>query len=172
MVATTSTLRIDPVRSRASFTVHPYLVAAMTGNFDSPTGTVRKLADGRLRMDFSLRAASVTFPTSQRITGMTRSEAFFDAARHPVVHFRSDPFSAALLRDGGTVSGVLDLHGVSKPVQFVFGKAGCRQPGVQCPIHATGRISRKAFGITRYPFVVRDDVDITVAVAMRPAKSP
>jgi polyisoprenoid-binding protein YceI len=98
---------------------------------------------------------------------MTRSEAFFDAERHPIVRFKSNPFSASLLRNGGRLSGVLDLRGVSQSVRFVFGKAGCRQPGFACPIHATGRISRNAFGMTRYNLIVRDDVDIAVDVRLR-----
>jgi len=147
--------------------VHPHWQSAMTGTFESPTGTLEKLAGGRWRIDFSLQAASVTFPGSQRITGLTRSEAFFDAAHHPNVHFRSNPFSATLLHDGGKLAGVLDLRGVSKPVTFVFAKAGCQQPGVACSIRATGTISRKAFGMTRYRLVVGDDVDIAVDVRLR-----
>lgn len=162
-----STQQIDPMRSRASFTMHPRWQNAMTGKFESPTGTLDKLADGHWRIDFSLRVASVVFPDSQRITSLTRSESFFDAAHHPIVHFSSNPFSASLLRDGGTISGVLDLRGVGKPVLFVFAKAACQQPGVTCPIHATGRISRNAFEMTRYNLIVRDDVEIAVDVRLR-----
>jgi polyisoprenoid-binding protein YceI len=164
-----STQPIEPARSRASFTVHPHWKNAMTGKFESPTGTLDKLADGRCRIEFNLQAGSVAFPESQRITNITRSEAFFDAAHHPIVRFRSNPFPASLLRDGGSLSGVLDLRGVSKPVRFEFGKARCGQPGVACPIHAAGRISRNAFGMTRYKLLVRDDVDIAVDVRLRKA---
>jgi polyisoprenoid-binding protein YceI len=165
-----STQQIDPMRSRASFTVHPRAQNAMTGKFGSPTGTLDKLADGRRRVEFNLQAASVAFPNSQRITSMTRSEAFFDAAHHPTVHFRSNPFSASLLLSGGTLSGVLDLRGVSKPVRFVFRKAACEQPGVTCPIHAAGTISRNAFGMTRYKLIVRDEVDIAVDMRLRASR--
>lgn len=167
MEAPKSTQQIDPAHSGARFTVHPHLQKAMTGTFDAPTGTLDRLAKGRLRIDFSLKAASVAFPDSKRITGWTRGEAFFDAAHHPVVRFRSDLFSASLLREGGTLSGVLDLRGVSQPVRFVFGKAACSQPGVACPIRAAGRISRKAFGMTRYMLVVGDNVDIAVDIRFR-----
>ena len=162
-----SKLQFDPTRSRASFTVHPWLHTAMTGSFAAPTGTLDQLANDRWRIDFSLQAASAAFPDSQRITAMLRSDAFFDAARHPIVHFRSKPFPTSVVRGGGTFSGVLDLHGVSKPVEFVFGTAGCKHPGVDCPIHVTGRISRYAFGMTRYKLVVRDEVDIAVDVRLR-----
>jgi polyisoprenoid-binding protein YceI len=161
-----STQQIDSTRSTARFTVHPRWQGSMVGKFDSPTGTLDKLADGRWRIDFSLQAASVAFPDSQRITTMTRSEAFFDAARYPIARFRSNPFSAAILRDGGSISGVLDLRGVSKSVNFVFAKAGCQQPGITCPIRATGSISRNAFGMTRYRLIVGDDVDIAVDVRL------
>jgi polyisoprenoid-binding protein YceI len=163
---TTQQIEIDSMHSAAGFTVHPLWRSAMVGTFDSPTGALDKLADGRWRIDFSLQAASVAFTDSQRITTMTRSEAFFDAAHQPIVHFRSNPFYATFLRDGGTLSGVLDLRGVSKPVDFVFAKADCQQPGVACPIRATGKISRSAFGMTRYKLVLGDDVDIEVDVRL------
>jgi len=65
------------------------------------------------------------------------------------------------------ISGVLDLRGASKPVQFVFARASCKKPGVACPIHASGRISRIAFGMTRYQLVVGDAVDIAVDMRLQ-----
>ena len=44
-----------------------------------------------------------------------------------------------------------------------------RHPGVACPIHVTGKISRNAFGMTQYKLVVRDAVDIAVEVRLRMA---
>jgi polyisoprenoid-binding protein YceI len=102
--ASMSTQKIDSMRSRARFTVHPHLQGAMTGTFASPTGSLTRVTNGRWRMDFSLQAASVAFPDSQRITSMTRSEAFFDADRHPIVHFTSDPSSVPTFARGARVS--------------------------------------------------------------------
>lgn len=159
--------QIDSSHSSAAFAVHPHLQEAMTGKFESPTGTMEKLTNGRLRVDFSLKAASVVFPDRQRITTLTRSEAFFDAVHHPIVHFRSNPFPMSLLREGGRISGALDLRGVSNQVQFVFAKAGCAQPGFSCALHAAGKISRNAFGMTRYKMLVQDNVDIVIDVRFR-----
>ena len=152
--------RFDPAASHASFTVHTRWLSAMIGLFDAPEGTLDALPDGRLQVQVSLRAASVTFPDSERTTRWTRSEAFFDIARYPVIRFRSEPFPRALLGAGGALDGVLELRGVRKPVRFVLAKSVCAQPGMGCPLRAAGRISRRAFGMTRMLLLVRDDVEI------------
>lgn len=154
----------DPLTSHASFTVHTRWLDAMTGQFNLPSGTLDTLPDGRLRVQVSLPAASVIFPGSERTTRWTRSEAFFDVARHPAIRFWSDGFSSAQLREGGTLDGVLELRGVAKPVRFVLVKSACVQPGVACPIHAVGRVSRRAFGMTRMLLLVRDDVEFSFDV--------
>ena len=151
--------RFDPAASHASFTVHTCWLSAMIGRFDAPEGTLELLPDGRLQVQISLRAASVTFPDSERTTRWTRSDAFFDVAHYPVIRYRSEPFSPTRLSAGGALDGLLELRGVSKQVRFVLAKSECAQPGAACPIHAVGRISRRAFGMTRMLWLVRDDVE-------------
>lgn len=151
--------RFDAAASHASFTVHTRWLSAMVGRFDAPEGTLEPLPDGRLQVQISLRAASVTFADSERTTRWTRSDAFFDVAHYPVIRFRSEPFSRARLSAGGALDGLLEVRGVSKPVRFVLAKSDCAQPGVGCPIHAAGRISRRAFGMARMLWLVRDNVE-------------
>lgn len=159
--------RFDPAASHASFSVHTRWLSAMDGQFDAPEGTLDTLPDGRLQVQVSLRAASVIFPDSERTTRWTRSDAFFGAAKYPSIRFRSEPFAPARLRTGGALDGVLELRGMSKPVHFVLAKSGCAQPGLACPIHAAGRISRRAFGMTRMLLLVRDDVEFTFDVRLQ-----
>jgi polyisoprenoid-binding protein YceI len=134
-------------------------MSAMLGHFDAPQGAVERLSEDRLQVQISLRAASVRFPDSDRTTRWTRSEAFFDVAHYPVIRFRSEPFSRARLLAGGALDGMLELRGLNRPVHFVLAKSDCAQPGTGCPIHAAGRISRRAFGMTRMMWLVRDDVE-------------
>jgi len=157
----------DPAASFASFTVHTRWLAAMTGRFDALDGRLETLPNGRLQVQVALRAASVTFPDSERTTRWTRSDAFFDVAHHPVIRFRSEAFSQARLSAGGALDGILELRGVSKPVRFVLAKSACAQPGVACPIHAAGRISRREFGMTRMQLLVRDNVEFTFDALLR-----
>ena len=149
----------DPAVSHASFTVHTRWLSAIIGRFDAPEGTLDTLPDGRLQVQISLRAGSVTFPDSERITRWTRSDAFFDVAHYPFIRFRSEPFSRARLSAGGALDGLLELRGVNKPVHFELAKSDCAQPGVACPIHSAGRISRRAFGMTQMLWLVRDNVE-------------
>lgn len=152
-------LGFDPAASHASFTVHTRWLSAMVGRFDAPEGTLDTLPDGRLQVQIRLRAASVTFPDSERTTRWTRSDAFFDVADYPFIRFRSEPFSRARLSAGGPLDGLLELRGVNKPVRFMLAKSDCAQAGVGCPIHAAGRISRRAFGMTQMLLLVRDNVE-------------
>ena len=152
-------LGFDPAASHASFTVHTRWLSAMIGRFDAPEGTLDTLPDGQLQVQIRLRAASVTFPDSQRTTRWTRSDAFFDVAHYPFIQFRSEPFSRARLSAGGALDGLLELRGVNKLVHFVLAKSDCAQPGEACPIHAAGRISRRAFGMTQMLWLVRDNVE-------------
>jgi polyisoprenoid-binding protein YceI len=160
-------MRFDPAASNASFTVHTLWLSAMIGRFDGPEGTLETLPDGRLQVQVSLRAASVTFPGSERTTRWTRSAAFFDVANYPLIHFRSEPFAPARLHAGGALDGVLELRGVSKPVHFVLAKSDCTQPGLGCPIHAAGQVSRRAFGMTRMLLLVRDNVEFAFNARLR-----
>ena len=159
--------RFDPAASHASFAVHTRWLSTMTGRFDGPEGMLETLPDGRLQVQVGLRAASVTFPDSERTTRWTRSDAFFDVAHYPVIRFRSEPFSRARLGAGGALDGLLEVRGVNKPVRFELAKSDCAQPGAGCPIHAVGRISRRAFGMTRMLWLVRDDVEFAFDVRLR-----
>lgn len=157
----------DPAASFASFTVHTRWLAALTGRFDALDGKLETLPDGRLQVQVALRAASVTFPDNERTTRWTRSDAFFDVAQYPVIRFHSNAFPQARLSAGGALDGILELRGVSKPVRFVLAKSSCAQPGVACPIYATGRISRREFGMTRMQLLVRDNVEFTFDALLR-----
>ena len=147
--------------------MHTRWLSAMTGRFDPPEGMLDTLPDGRLQVQVSLHAASVTFPDSERTTRWTRSDAFFDVAHYPVIRFRSEPFPRSRLSAGGALDGMLELRGVSKPVRFDLAKSDCAQPGAGCPIHVAGHISRRAFDMTRMLLLVRDDVDFAFDVRFR-----
>ena len=159
--------RFDPAASHATFTVHTRWLSTMIGRFDGPEGTLDTLPDGRLQVQVSLRAASVTFPASERTTRWTRSDAFFDVAHYPVIHFRSEPFARSRLSVGGALDGLLVVRGVSKPVRFELAKPDCAQAGMGCPIRVAGRISRREFGMTRMLWLVRDDVEFAFDVRLR-----
>jgi polyisoprenoid-binding protein YceI len=159
--------RIDPSASQASFTVHTRWLSSMIGRFDGPEGLLDVLPDGRMQVQVSLRAASVVFPGSERTTRWTRSDAFFNVVAFPLIRFRSDLFPPARLRAGGVLDGLLEVRGVSRPVRFELAKSDCAQPGTGCPIHVAGRISRRAFGMSRMLWLVRDDVQFTFDVRLQ-----
>lgn len=165
----TSTRLIDGGNSRVAFSVHPVWADRLEGHFDPPEGSLETLADGRLRVQVSLSAASASFPGSATSTRWMRSEAFFDAARHPAIRFRSQPFPARRLQEGGSLEGELELRGVVKPVTFML-VASCTEPGTQCPIHAEGKVGRNVFGMTRMRWLVGNDVGFAFDVRLLEAR--
>jgi len=168
-------LGFDPAASHASFTVHTRWLSAMVGRFDAPEGTLDTLPDGRLlecndafarMLGYESRDGEVRSQNGQFASSLTApaSLAFYRKALLAQgyvesIRFRSEPFSRARLSAGGALDGLLELRGVNKPVRFVLAKSDCAQAGVGCPIHAAGRISRRAFGMTQMLLLVRDNVE-------------
>lgn len=164
--AVVSSRTIDPELSQVRFTVYPIWQHHLDGRFDPPRGSLDTLADGRLVVRVQLAAASASFPDNATSTRWLRSRKFFDAAHYPWIRFHSQPFPATRLREGGVLEGVLELRGVSGPVRFDLAP-GCADPGRACPIHAQGRIDRRAFGMTRMRWLVGDEVDFTLDVRLQ-----
>ena len=57
---------------------------------------------------------------SERLTRLARGPQLFDAARFPRIEFVSDPYPVALLRSGGPLHGVLEMHGVRRRQAFLI----------------------------------------------------
>lgn len=92
---------------------------------------------------------------------------WFDAADYPTISFTSDSIDPG---DGqrGTVTGTLTIHGVSKPVTLAVtfnGVGGDLIPFVtRVGFSATTTIKRSDFGLTRFPGLVGDDVQLDVEI--------
>ncbi|MGV6850418.1 MAG: YceI family protein [Marinibacterium sp.] len=107
-------------------------------------------------------------------TEALKSPDILDAARFPVVRFRSTRVRLApdgRLSGGATLTGALTIRDVTRPVTF---QAGIFRPKGSAPddlsrltVRLTGAISRSAFGASGYAGLVDDRVtlDITAAIA-------
>jgi polyisoprenoid-binding protein YceI len=119
--------------------------------------TVRVKVDGR-----SLRVEGPRW--KERVT---RSDAFLAVNRHPQIRFESAPFDDAVLHQGGAVRGHLTLRGLRRPVSFLLLPSECARPGLDCDLQVHGRVSRKAFGMSAYRALVRDEVDVRFRMRLR-----
>lgn len=160
-------VELDTERSRARFSVTMRWLQTLTGRFERFEGEVTLQLDGDRRVTVEVDAASLDFGGTGRVTAWAKSDEFFDVANHPTIRFRSQPFDAALVREGGTMRGELTLRGVAREIGFEVLPADCDDPGFDCPIRLSGQVSRSAFGMDARPISVLDRVRLAFDVYLR-----
>lgn len=161
--------RLDPQRSDARFIVDVRLPVRVEGRFTELEGGLESRHDGDCEVRVRLRADTVDYRGPDWMARLTRSPAFLDAANHPAVAFISEPFPAALLRQGGALRGRLQLRGRERPVAFRLQPAECDTPGQACDLRVSGVVSRRDFGMQAYRFTVRDAVRFEFSIRLEPA---
>lgn len=158
--------RIDAARSQVAFGVRLRWLQKIEGRFGGFDGRIGRLADGRRRVEVEVDVGSLDMGDRERITDWALSEDFFDVARYPVIVFVSEPFDAALARDGGELHGELSLRGVTRRVAFRLLPATCRSPGLACAIHVQGQVRRSDFGMDANRLAVQDRVKLDFVVRL------
>lgn len=158
---------IDPDTSEAGFAVRVLLVRKIYGEFHPLQGFVHRdldtgLADVEVRI--ATRGLRMDNPGHAE---WARSAEFFDAARHPEIHFQSAPFKLALLQHGGPVIGTLTLRGVTAAVQLELLPSDCARPGFDCPVRVEGDVARSAFGMGARRYAVSDKVRLNLAIRVQ-----
>ena len=161
-------MQIDPA-SRAEFTLQTRWNQTLQGRFPQVEGRVDVDEAGRHRTYFKLDAGLVEIVGSPRYSRLARGPRFFDAARHPHIEFASDPYPAALLRDGGALDGELRLHGVQRRERFIVLPSRCDRPGIDCDIVAHGTVRRSDYGLNSWQMALRESVVFTLRVRTREA---
>jgi polyisoprenoid-binding protein YceI len=160
-------LRIDPVRSKAEFNVRLLWVSTVTGSFEGIRGqlAIDPATQGAV-VSADIDTASVRME-SARLRRWVLAPEFFDASRHPQIHFESAPLSLQVLSDGGDVAGRLTIRGVTRPVTFQV------LPN-HCPIHALagcvlqlkGSIDRTDFEMRGRRGALSDRVNLGMAIVL------
>jgi polyisoprenoid-binding protein YceI len=139
------------------------------GGFKTFSGTVRvpdgKIENGTVTVD--IHTDSI-FSDTEKLTGHLKSPDFFDTAKFPKARFTSTS-----IKPGGeagathTVTGNLDLHGVTKSITF---PATIRQSDGEVTVEAEFGLNRKDFGILytgKADDLVKDDVLIKLDLHAR-----
>jgi len=139
---------IDPTHSVVSFTVRHLMVSKVRGRFSTFSGviiTTEDLLGSSVTAEIDM--ASIDTGDSERDDDL-RSRAYFDAATHPTMTYRS----TGLRSDGARliVDGELTLHGVTRPVPLsveIGGIGSNGKGGTVAGLSATAEINRRDFGI-------------------------
>jgi polyisoprenoid-binding protein YceI len=170
-----ATWTIDPIHSEVKFKVKHLVVATVTGNFQTFSGTLEAekedFSDAKISLEVDVN--SVTTHNEMR-DGHLKTADFFDAANHPKMTFVSK--SIEKRSDGELiVKGDLNLHGVSKEVTLDVVYNGSIISNGSVPtagFDVIGKINRKDFGmmfnaLTEAGHIaVSDEVKIEIALEM------
>lgn len=148
----------DPMRSRIEFDLRTRWGQPVRGHFPRFEGAIDTLPDGRRQVRMRLSAADVVVSGSERYTRLARGPQLFDAARHPWIEFVSVPAPAGIAASGGTLDGELRLRGVQRRERFVLAPATCARPGHDCPVIASGKVSRDDYGLDGWQWALADRV--------------
>lgn len=170
---------IDSAHSKAQFSVRHMMVSNVRGEFSKMKGTIDydEKDPSAIRVEATIEVASINTGEPKRDEHL-KSPDFFDAAKYPVITFRSK--SARKTANGLAVTGDLTIHGVTKEVilQVEGPSPEVRDPwgNFRRGATAAAKINRKDFGLTWNAaletggVVVGDEVTITIDVeAVRPA---
>ena len=156
--APASAQALDTARSRIDFDLHTRIGSQVRGRFPLAEGRVDTLADGRRQVRLRLDARALRVGSSDYYTRLARGPQLFDVERYPDIEFVSDPYPATLAHEGGSMEGLLRMHGVAHRERFVLEPASCARPGYDCPILASGRVSRDDYGLDGWRWALADRV--------------
>ena len=167
---TTRTWTIDPARSQVQFVVRKFWFAHVRGTFPALSGTLYRI-DTHIGADLGRVDADLTVAGLWMDDAGDRARAlgagFFDAAQFPAIHFDSDSFPMSELVAGGTLRGMLSLHGERLPVTLTLQPSDCPRQPLQCVIRVRGTISRSAFGMRGWRGVLSDRVELDLRIVLR-----
>ena len=169
--AETTTWKMDPAHSHASFSVRHLGISNVRGEFSKVDGTLH-LDDQdvtKSRVEATIDANSIDTREAKRDAHL-KSPDFFDAQNHPKMTFKSTKVEKAGDKKL-KVTGDLTIRGNTKPVTLDVELSDAikdMQGAQRRAILATGKINRQQFGLTWSKMleaapVVGDDVNLEIA---------
>ena len=166
-----TTYAIAPANAEVGFAVKPFALPRIEGAFSQFDGhvTVSDAAAGQVSLTANVVLDTVDIP-NEAYENLVKSPGWFDTAQYPTALFVGElnGWSA----DGtGVVRGSMTIRDVTRDEAFII-TLTC--DGIErCPGQAVGfrgdiTISRAAYGMTRLPGVVGDDVQLSVSGTLTP----
>lgn len=165
--AAVETYVADPAHTSIGFTVRHFFTK-VPGRFTKFTATLTVDRDNleTSSAEASIEIASISTTEPKRDAHLQQPE-FFDAAKYPTMTFKSTSWKKTG-EDAFDVTGDLTIKGVTKPVVLKVKSLGFgpgARPGSQLSgWEATTTIKRDDFGVSAFPKMVGEDVEITINV--------
>lgn len=164
-----ATYDIDPAHSSVNFQIRHLAISKVNGNFADFGGTFvyDEGKPGEWMAEATIQAASIDTDNDDRDAHL-RNEDFFNVEKYPTLTFKSTG-----VKDGKLI-GELTMVGVTKPVELDLEYNGAMTDpwgNEKVAFTATGKISRKDFGMTWNKaldaggVVLGDDVKIELEIA-------
>lgn len=166
------TYAADPRHTQVSWTINHLGFSIYEGIFGGATGTLMldpaKPKAMTVAIDVPLSGLVTTVPA---LDEHLKKPDFFDAARFPMVTFKSTAVTVS--GSNATITGLLTLHGVTKPVTLAarFVGAGVNPLSKKATVGfaATTTIRRSEFGMTTLLPALGDTVDLRINAAFERA---
>lgn len=141
--------QIDPTHSFVQFRVQHLGYSWLHGRFNAVSGNFKYDADkpAESAIDVTVETTSVDSNHAERDKHL-RGGDFLDVTQFPKATFKSIAYKGDA--NGGTLSGVLSLHGIEKPVDIAIKKIGeGKDPwgGYRAGFSGTYVLTRKDFGL-------------------------
>ncbi len=162
--------KLDSSHTRMGFALTRFGLVTYRGEFVGASGVLNfdpaAMSANRLEVSVPMTGVSMARRDLER---WLEGPAWFDAARFPVMTFRTTAVTA-VGPGAANCTGDLTLHGVTRPLtlRVRFTPAGSdRGAGFE----AKGRIRRSDFGIGRYAFLIGDTVELTINATFERARS-
>lgn len=162
-----SPFSIDVDHTDVGFKIKHMQVSQVRGNFKTYKAIVEYDAKkGPTKLEASIDVASIDTNNETR-NGSLRSPEFFDAKKYPKITFKMTKF-VKKGKDGGVVSGTLNMHGVSKPIKLEFSLGGLATIDGKQKLGFTlsGVINRRDFNIAKdtSSLMLGDEVTLDIEV--------
>lgn len=159
---------IDPNHSQVTFKIRHMGISKVGGKFDKFSGDF-DYEEGKpktWKAQAVIEAASIDTGVEKRDNHLKSSD-FFDVEKYSTLTFKSTEVQD-LGKGKAKLSGLLNMHGVEKPVTLDLEIGGVVPDmggkGTRAGFAATVVVSRKDFGMTTGAPMVGDDVEIAISV--------
>ncbi|MGI4880883.1 MAG: YceI family protein [Janthinobacterium lividum] len=166
------TYAADPAHTQVAWRLSHLGFSTYDGLFGGTTGTMTidpaKLAATTIAVTVPIAGLVTTVPA---LDTHLKSPDFFDAAKFPTATFTSTGVAVSATR--ARITGMLTLHGVSRPVtldaRFVGAGLNPRTKKTAVGFEATTTIKRSDYGMSYSVPAVGDEVALTINAAFEKA---
>ena len=156
--------RLDPARTRVSFSAKKFGLFTIRGTMDVVDGTFTAATPlEQSSLHAVLAADSFRTPMAKRDEHV-KGKSLLDAAAYPLVEF--DSTAVATVVGGWEIRGLLSVHGTVAPAVLSLTAASAQ--GDLVHVDAAGRIDRRAFGVTGMRAAASRHIDVRIEAVGTP----